>query len=309
MAFGAPATSKIKTGMEKSAKKKKIVNVNLKKPTALAGTGGDEARSIQGGATMPAPKIKSVNPNPSAINPAMVAGPGPNVSGTIEPMGSPSYNPRPVNGGADRNPRDFDNSNQTGGVGNPMSGFASRYDPTKLDPLYSDPNLILEDLLKSKGMATGSGMAEMGDYAQRMGTISDLLALTQSGTNGRAGSDENWINTVAELLNNSMGPGGTQMDYQSILGLLLDESPQGGLGTYLYGDEDAPLTVGQQDQFLNPMFLAGITGMSPAMQRAMANAYQGAQTAASRSLPRGTDQDPRITGYLRDKLAGIIPGL
>jgi hypothetical protein len=311
MAFGSQNLSKNLTSGKKKTPQTVKIDLPGAKPT--------------GDGTMAPPKVKKisttekpVNPNPSAVVPA---GTGVGGVGTVPSnqqaslMSAASVPPpasSPLGGGrfAPRPARNEEASNDTAHVYDPMNGFAARYDPTQVGGLYDDPNLILEDVLAAQGLPVSNArIAGMGDYASRMGALSGLLSLTQQGS-GAAGSDERWINTVAELLNNSMGQGGSQIGYQQALQLLLDQSPTDALSGYLYGDaDDNQFGLNDQASALQPLFMAAITGVNPYMQQAMASAYRGATNAAQGGLSRGTDADPRIAQYLRTKLGGIVPGL
>jgi hypothetical protein len=190
-----------------------------------------------------------------------------------------------------------------------MNGFASRYDPTQINQLMDNPNLILEDVLKSLGFSAGNTrMAEMGPYSENMLNLAGLLQMSGS-LGGADQADETMINTVAELLSNGMGRGGQSVEYKNALGMLM--SPKGAMDEYLFGAAgDDQFGLSQQAQALAPMFQSAVSGVNPFTQRAMGSAYRAAENSAQRALvsPNGMQSDPRILNYLRSNLRGIIPG-
>lgn len=200
-----------------------------------------------------------------------------------------------------------------------MNGFASRYDPSQINQIMDDPNIVLEDVLKSLGFGVGNArLAEMGPYAENMLNLAGMMQMSGS-MGGADQADETMLNTIAELMSNGMGQGGQSVDYQNALGMLM--KPQGAMDEYLFGINrkdpatgemirDPTFGLSQQAQALAPMFQAATQGVNPFTQRAMASAYRGAEHAAQGALARGqnTGADPRILNYLKTALGGIIPG-
>jgi hypothetical protein len=197
----------------------------------------------------------------------------------------------------------------TDSVTDRLNGFASRYDPSQINQIMDNPNIVLEDVLKSLGYPAGNTrMAEMGPYAENMLNLAGLLQMSGSLT-GSDQADETMLNTIAELMSNGMGQGGQSVEYKTALDMLMN--PQGGMDEYLFGVADDPtFGLSEQASALGPMFQAATAGVNPFTQRAMASAYRSAQNKAQQQLAHGEMQsDPRILNFLRSNLGGIIPGL
>lgn len=252
------------------------------------------------------------------INAASIAGPGPVSAASGASRAAPpaiqQSNPAYTQMASTPGPGSVAPATNIGGslptdaVLDRMSGFASRYDPTQINQIMDNPNIVLEDVLKSLGYSAGNTrMAEMGPYAENMLNLAGLLQMSGS-LGGADQADETMLNTLAELMSNGMGAGGQSVEYKNALGMLMN--PKGAVNEYLFGvPGDPSFGLSQQAAALAPMFQAAISGVNPFTQRAMGSAYRAAENSAQKALAHGQMQsDPRILNYLRSNLGGIIPG-
>ena len=204
----------------------------------------------------------------------------------------------------------------TGGVLDPFTGFAKRYDPSFVGQFYDNPNLMLNDVLQASGMnSTGAGLrqAEMGDYSKNMRDLAALMIMSGS-QGGQSQQDEALLNTAAKLMQQGMGAGGQSVQAGSALQMLLNPQANGALSRYLIGDpgNQAGLGLGDQASVLNGLFQSATSGINPYTQRALASSYGGALNNAQSDMLHGQygqGQNPELYNYVKRNMTGIFPGL
>ena len=324
MLYGYTSSKVYKPGVTPDSKDKfggGKVSKKLPKTTGqyTPGQGSAGQPRAKGNPAAPPPLKLSTTEKP--VNPAqqqMAATPGP-ISSAPVPKPVVQSPPNQVGGiaanatatGANINQTGNGGAYSTGDVTDPFTGFAARYDPRFTQQLYSNPNLIYQDVMRSMGLPVNNTiLAESGDYAQNLRDLAGLLAMAGA-PQGSSQSEESLINTWAKLLQGGMGPGGNAVDYHGALNLLFNPGDRtSALSEYLLGAPgDTTFGLNDQAQALGNLFGAAISGVNPYTQQAMASAFRGAQNQLQGNLARGEAPNPNLLNYLRKNLAGVIPGL
>lgn len=167
---------------------------------------------------------------------------------------------------------------QTGGQGgsligpgntDPYTGFASRYAPIGASALWANPELIGYDVLSSMG-ARNPMTSGLGYYGGQYAQLAPYLQMLLTGGSLDA-TDEQYINTAADLLRQGFTQGGRAPDTAYLVNQLLGASPDSGIYSYL--TEGTP---NQQMSLVAEMLGAATYGLNPMMQTAIQNALKNA---------------------------------
>jgi hypothetical protein len=158
--------------------------------------------------------------------------------------------------------------------GDKYSGFASRYlpGPGTADILQRQPEIVLGDLMKSRGMPNNGGM--FGMVAPSADLANALYMLTQG---NQLGTDEQMINWMAQYFGNQLTPGAAGIDVRSALGNIFNgpgQNQQAPLGAFLTTDAQGnPLDPrGQVSRLGSVVDAASQYGVPLIMQQALSGA-------------------------------------
>ena len=200
---------------------------------------------------------------------------------------------------------------------NPLSGFASRYNPNQLENIWSAPWTILPDVFQGMNMA-GPGYQGLRDLGADPLTLYNLMAgqkhdLSSGGTGGYA----NWL---ADLYKSLGSVGGRQFSAKELLQSLFNPKKGGTTDTGGSTDDQSALynilTAGdgatQMRTILNMARDASNVGMNPLAARGYQSAMARVGDQAVNQMMRtdsgqGANNIP-VFELIKQLAPGLIPG-
>jgi hypothetical protein len=186
----------------------------------------------------------------------------------------------------------------TSGQGSGYSGFAKRYleGPGPSDILQRQPEVLLGDLMKSRGMSNNGGM--FGMVAPSADLANALYMLTNG---GQLGTDNQMINWMANYFGQQLDPNGKGIDIRSALGNVFGgagQNQQAPLGAFLTTDSSGNVLDprGQVSRLSSLVDAASQYGVPLIMQQALS----GAMGQLSRDYLSRSAQGGMSTGNYND---------
>ena len=121
--------------------------------------------------------------------------------------------------------------------GDPWTGFAGQYVPGKADDIFSNPGIVLQDVLRGMGI---DNPAQSGYYAELepLADVINEIMLLQNPNANAAGSPESAVNYFSNFFSQMATPGGRAPDFRTMRAVLEGADPQSALGLFLGGAND-----------------------------------------------------------------------
>jgi hypothetical protein len=286
MAYGYAPT----TGLKKPTA---VTKVTLpKKPGTLTPRpqpGGTQA--VRGGTSQsmgvpitPRPTPTSAPPRPPIAPggvPQQFAGEGGLGAGTtgggVAGSASVPYNPdgtRGVGGGIAASNLAPGNGQNTD-LSAPLTGLAGSFDPSLLQYVYAQPELILKQLMQNNGQSPLTGNSGLFTAATPyMDALMSILPLAFGG--GGQPNASAPINWMGDMMQQGMTPGGQGIDFGSVMRAAQDQLKNTSSATSQYYNAPGMDPLDQINKMKELVLGAGSAGLAPQFQTALKNALNSA---------------------------------
>ncbi len=218
----------------------------------------------------------------------------------------------PAPGSSTGNQVNADASNAEKQGTNPLTGFASRYDPSQLEQIWQSPWAILPDVFPGMNLQ-GPGYQGLRDIGADPLTLYNIMA-GRSDSLGGGTATGNYTNWLADLMKSYGTKGGRSFAGNELLHALFN--PKGGEGAGTQSALYNILTAGDAGTQMRTLFNmardASNVGLNPlaarGYQSALARAGDQAQNAMLNSnANQGANNEP-VFQYIREHFPGLIGG-
>lgn len=179
-------------------------------------------------------------------------------------------------------------------VGDPLTGFASRYAPgATAGYVWEKPRTMGLDLLQDWGM---SGSPQLEALIGELAEMAPDLATLMFGTDSELDTDEDMINFMADYISQAMTPGGSSPDINTLFGNILgadlnDEGIGSPLATLLQlglqGTGTAEDQVNATMKYLSAAL--GLGGGNPAINSALMSQARDQSDRYFQQMSRGKE--------------------